>query len=1168
MLKGGDLMSEKDFVHLHVHTEYSLLDGAARINNVLRQAKNLGMNALAITDHGNLYGVIHFYKAALKIGVKPIIGCEMYLAPRHRSLREEVNGFKSHHLILLAENNQGYQNLIKLVSLANIEGFYYKPRVDKELLRKYHGGLIALSACVSGEIPRAIINGYDLNDVTQADALIKEYIDIFGRDHFFLEIQNHGLEDESKVADALIELAKQNSVGLVVTNDVHYVERADAEFQDIMLCIQTNSTIEDTNRKIKLESDNYYLKSPEEMRALFPDNPDAADNTIIIADRCNVTFEFNKMKLPHYALPSTFSNAADYLRSLCVERLPTLYPKPNDEVKARLDHELSTIRSMGYDNYFLIVWDFIRFAKSKGIAVGPGRGSAAGSIVAYLLGITALDPLKLGLLFERFLNPERVTMPDIDIDFCYLRREEVIEYVKEKYGRDHVGQIVTFGTMAAKAAVRDVGRVLKFSTSETTKLVKMMPNEIKFTLEQALESSNDLRQACNENDRIDNLIRISKQLEGMPRHSSVHAAGLVIAPQPLDELVPVQKTSDPKTGETLVTQFDKDTLEELGLLKMDFLGLRTLTALSEAIENIKQSYASFDFEPPAAKKLRKLDRQLSLFESPLPTVESIPLVDNVTARMLADGKTGAIFQLESAGITKLVRDLRPQGFTDLISIVALYRPGPLGSGMVQDFIDRKNGKIAVEYMHPALEPILKETYGVILYQEQVMEIVRELAGFTLGRADLLRRAMGKKKSDILLAQKKAFIDGCIERNIDQALAERIFELLLHFADYGFNKSHSAAYGLLTWRMAYLKANYPAEYMAAMLSSVMDLDKTTVYADQVKRMGIRLLGPDINRSARNFKVFDGSILFGLAALWNVSEAMVDSVIAERERGGKYKSLSDFCRRVDPKLINRRVIDIFIKSGAFDSIDPRRTALKEMLTETIASAERYQRERSSGQFELFNDKNYLVDVPIPIGIAERSLPTILKWERETLGFYLTGHPLDAYRDKIGGLIKLKELYENTFLKKKQLTIAGLIIGLRQSITKDGETMCFVRLEDYTGQIEVTVFPRLFKRTHKLLETDNVIVVEGNQDFYNDTPLFVAKTIQSAEEYEPSKYYLTLTEDEQQKQVEEICLRHRGKKLVTINVRGYWHKLGKDYFVDGSAELRAELENLLGAENIRRI
>ena len=748
-------------------------------------------------------------------------------------------------------------------------------------------------------------------------------------------------------------------------------------------------------------------------------------------------------------------------------------------------------------------------------------------------------------------------MPDIDVDFCYLRREEVIEYVKGKYGRDHVGQIITFGTMAAKAVVRDVGRVLKFSVSETSRLVKMMPNEIKFTLDQALETSNDLRQACERDPKIKRLLELSKQLEGLPRHSSVHAAGLVIAPQPLDELVPVQQTDD-----TLITQFDKDTLEELGLLKMDFLGLRTLTALSDALENVKQSYEPFK----VPNKLRTLDRQLSLFDCPLQTVEDIPLSDPTTAKMLAAGKTGAVFQLESAGITKLVRELRPQGFNDLISIVALYRPGPLGSGMVQDFIDRKNGAVKVEYMHPKLEPILKETYGVILYQEQVMEIVRELAGFTLGRADLLRRAMSKKKSDILLAQRKDFVEGCTMRKIDRALAERIFELLLHFADYGFNKSHSAAYALLTWRMAYLKANHPAEYMAAMLSSVMDLDKTTVYADLVRRMGIKLLGPDINQSARNFRVVDGAIRFGLAALWNVSEAMVDNVIKERERGGAYKSLTDFCRRVDLKTVNRRVIEIFVKSGAFDSIDNRRTALMEMIDEAATAGENYQRDRAGGSVGLFGDKDYLIEPSLP-KVEERSLTTILGWERETLGFYLTGHPLDEFRDKIGGLRPLMEVVEGRVNAKTRFKVSGLIIGLRQSITRHGDTMCFMQLEDLSGRMDMTVFPKVFQSNHKLLELDNVVVVEGSQETYNDEPTFVAKKIVAATKYIPD-YYLRITDEAQVERIREVCSEHRGDLSVKIKVDNVWQDLKPNFKVADSHELREAFERIVGAENVKRI
>ena len=1131
-------MDEKNFVHLHVHTQFSLLDGISRIKNLIEQTKALGMNAIAITDHGNLYGAIAFYKTARALDVKPIIGCEVYLAPESRFERKLVNGDKYYHLILLAENNRGWQNLMKLVSLAGTEGFYHKPRVDKELLRKHHEGLIALSACIAGEIPKAILN----NDVERAGQLVQEYVDIFGRDNFFLELQNHGLNEEEKVADELIKLAAQHDVRLVVTNDVHYVLREDSQYQDIMLCIQTNSRLKDQNR-LRYEPEKFYLKSPEEMRALFPSTPEAADNTVEIAARCNVTIEFNHMRLPHYPLPKKFSDAAEYLRSLCDKRLRKLYPKVDEKTSARLEHELSTIRSMGFDNYFLIVRDFIQYAKSQGIAVGPGRGSAAGSIVAYLLGITDLDPLEHGLLFERFLNPERVSMPDIDVDFCYLRREEVIEYVRKTYGEERVGQIITFGTMAAKAVVRDVGKALEFSTKETSRIVQMMPNEIKFTLDEALETSNELRQEYKKKPKVKRLIDISKQLEGLPRHTSVHAAGLVIAPEPLDELVPVQKT-----GETLVTQFDKDTLEELGLLKIDFLGLRTLTALSEALANIKKHYAPFTLEPIAKKKLRCPD-QMSLFDSPLPTVESIPLSDRETAEMLAEGRTGAVFQLESAGITKLVRELRPKCFSDLIPIVALYRPGPLGSGMVQDFIDRKNGKVAVEYLHPSLEPILRETYGVILYQEQVMEIVRELAGFTLGRADLLRRAMSKKKSDILIAQKKAFVDGCSARSIDSALAEKIFELLVHFADYGFNKSHSAAYGLLTWRMAYLKANYPAEYMAAMLSSVMDIDKSTVYADQARQMGLTLLGPDINLSERNFTVVDGKIRFGLAALWNISEQMVEEVIQKRNEGGAYKSLTDFCRRVDLKLITKRVVEIFVKSGAFDSLEPRRAELFNTIDDALAS-----------QVGLFEERT---SAPTVEGAASS---TILQWEKQTLGFYLTGHPLNEFRDKIKGLISIREIKEKTFEDGKRLKIPGLIIELRRSITKSGDTMCFVTLEDFTDRINVTVFPKVLQDAGDRLALDKAVIMDCSLETYNGEQTFTAEAVTSAAEYEPD-YVLLNVDNETLEQVKAICSEHAGDRKMYIRMRGDQKPI-KGYAVDGGKEMIEALERLLGANNVRCI
>ena len=813
-----------EFVHLHVHTEYSLLDGASRIEDLIVKAKDLGMTSLAITDHGTMYGVINFYKAAIKHDIKPIIGCEVYLAPGSRKSRNENERLKYYHLILLAHNNQGYHNLIKLVSAANIEGMYYRPRIDKEILREYHDGLIALSACVAGEIPRAILQ----EDFAHAEELIQEYIEIFGRNNFYLEIQNHGLEDEAKVANALINLSKKYKIGIVVTNDVHYTNREDSESHDVLLCIQTNKLVEDTKR-LKFNSDDYYLKSPEEMSRLYPNSPEAMSNTVKIAERCNVTIEFGHLQLPNFKIPVQYENAETYLRSLCEEKVHQRYDVITDELKERLNYELSTIHNMQYDNYFLIVYDFIRYAKSVGIAVGPGRGSAAGSIVAYILGITELDPLQFNLLFERFLNPERVTMPDIDIDFCYLRREEVIDYVKNLYGEEQVSQIATFGTMAAKAAIRDVGRVLNMTFNEVSEIVKLMPNELKITIDKALEQSREFRNAYDNSDKVKRLIDLSRKLEGLPRHASTHAAGVVIAPRPLTDIMPMQLSNG-----MLVTQYDKDIIEELGLLKMDFLGLRTLTAISDAIKNIKYSRGE------------EID------------LSKIPLDDSKTAKMLSEGKTGAVFQMESAGMTNLVRDLQPEGFADLIPTVALYRPGPLGSGMVEDFIERKHGKREIKYLHPLLEPILKETYGVILYQEQVMQVVQALAGFTLGQADILRRAMGKKKAEVLMAQRENFMKGCIDNGIDEGLADKIFELLMHFADYGFNKSHSAAYALLAWQTAYLKANYPVEFMAAMMSSVMDSDKVAEYIELARRMGINVLGPDINISGTTFYVDNGDV----------------------------------------------------------------------------------------------------------------------------------------------------------------------------------------------------------------------------------------------------------------------------------------------------------------------
>ena len=1123
------------FAHLHVHTEYSLLDGASRIEDLIVRAKSLGMSAIAITDHGNMFGVITFYKAAKKHGVKPIIGCEVYLAPASRKERDEGSRLKYYHLILLAENNQGYRNLIKLVSAANIEGMYYKPRVDKELLREYHEGIIALSACVAGEIPRAILQ----DNIARAEELIDEYVDIFGRDNFFLEIQKHGLEEEVRVANALTELSKKHNVGLVVTNDSHYIDREDWEFHDVLLCIQTNRLVSDTDR-LRFNSDDYYLKSPAEMRNLFPNIPEAADNTLKIAERCNVEIEFGRLQLPHYLLPDGYSDSAIYLRTLCNNLINDRYNEITNAIRDRLAYELDIIHNMKYDDYFLIVYDFIRYAKRVGIAVGPGRGSAAGSIVAYILGITELDPLKYDLLFERFLNPERVTMPDIDIDFCYLRREEVIDYVKRLYGEDHVSQIATFGTMAAKAAIRDVGRVLNMTFNEVSEIVKLMPNELKITIDKALETSRDFRVIYESRPQVQRLIDLSKKLEGLPRHSSTHAAGVVIAPRPLTDFIPMMLSNG-----MLVTQYDKDIIEELGLLKMDFLGLRTLTAISDTVKNIKESRGEV------------LD------------LSKIPLDDTKTAKMLSEGKTGAVFQMESAGMTNLLRALQPQGFTDLIPTVALYRPGPLGSGMVEDFIERKHGKRDIKYLHPLLEPILKETYGVILYQEQVMQVVQALAGFTLGQADILRRAMGKKKPEVLMAQRENFMSGCISNGIDKGLANKIFELLMHFADYGFNKSHSAAYALLAWQTAYLKANYPVEFMAAMMSSVMDSDKVAEYIELARRMGIKVLPPNINVSNTTFNVDNGAIRFGLAAIKNIGQMMIDSLVEVRRRGGKFKSLFDFCCRIDHKILNKKAIESLVKCGAFDSIDGHRTRQVAAVDSAVAEGLRQQSDAYSGQVGLFGEEDLsTVHFALP-NIPDKPKRELLAWEMETMGFYIYGHPLDEYANRIEGLTPISDIKSGKVAEGKIVKIAGMISNLRKRKTKKGDEMCRLILEGRLDKIEVTVFASTLRSNATLIYLDSAVVVRGRVETSSEEVAIIAVDIQSASIYEPD-YYLTIPEalekQETYTKLKTILQRHHGQRMVWLNRRGQWQKLKSEYWVRYSEVLSLELSTLLGTNNIR--
>jgi len=944
-----------------------------------------------------------------------------------------VDGVRYYHLILLAENEIGYRNLVRLVSLANIEGYYYKPRVDKDLLRQYHEGIIALSACVAGEIPRSILRG----DPERTDEILAEYVDIFGRDNFFLELQDHGLPEEKTVNHALRDLSKKHDIGLVATNDIHYVRAEDSEFHDILLCVQTGRTINDPNR-MRFSGPDYYLKSEAEMTAIFHDYPGAVENTAKIAARCRVDFTFGELQLPFYPIPEKFADDDAYLRTLCEERLPERYSEITNEIRLRLDYELGVIHGMGYASYFLIVWDFINYARGHGVAVGPGRGSAAGSIVAYLLGITNIDPLRYALLFERFLNPERVSMPDIDIDFDDINRGRVISYVKERYGEDHVAQIATFGTMGAKGAIRDVGRVLEMSFSEVSNITKLVPSELNITIDRALKESADFRRLYDEDESVRRVIDLARKIEGLPRNTSIHAAGVVIAKEPLTNHVPVWISEG-----TLVTEFDKDDVEALGLLKMDFLGLRTLSIIEDALKNIRKSHG-IDID-----------------------IDNIPLEDDLTAQMLCDGDTGAVFQMESAGMTNLVKDLQPKGFVDLIPTVALYRPGPLGSGMVTDFIDGLHGKKEVVYMHPLLEPILKETFGVVLYQEQVMQIVQVLAGFTLGQADLLRRAMGKKKHELLMAQKESFLAGCANNGIDAPLANHIFDLLTHFADYGFNKSHSASYGLLAWQTAYLKAHYPVEFMAGVLTSIMDkTDKIPVYIRLCHQMKIRILPPDINSSAATFSIERGAIRFGLAAVRNVGENAIAVLEHVREEGGPFRSLVDFCTRVDLRILNKRAIESLIKCGAFDSLGIDRNHLLASLNAAVTDAARRQRDLLSGQIGLFGDEAMAEiqqigdfdDVPLCTP-RER-----LIWEKEATGFYITGHPLEDNQETLSHLQPIGQIAAAVRRDRQLMRVGGILTSTKRFTTKKGDTMLFAELEDFSGKIEVTVFPRVFVCVNK--------------------------------------------------------------------------------------------------------
>ncbi|WP_018084824.1 DNA polymerase III subunit alpha [Desulfurispora thermophila] len=1187
-----------DFVHLHVHTEYSLLDGAARIKKVVEKARELGMPALAITDHGSMFGVVDFYKACQKAGVKPILGCEVYVAPRTRHDRVPKVDDNLYHLVLLAENDEGYRNLLQLVSLAYVEGFYYKPRVDKELLARYSQGLVALSGCIAGEVASFVLQ----DRMDQAAAAAAGYRDIFGPGNFYLEVQDHGFAEQRKANRGLVELARRLDLPLVASNDVHYVAREHAEMQDVLLCIQTGKTVDEENR-LKFSSPELYLKNGAEMQQLFGDYPAALRNTLAIAERCNVELEFGKFHLPVYQVPEG-ETVDSYLARLCREGLERRYGNVTEQIKNRLEYELGVIKQMGYSAYFLIVWDFIHYARSQGIPVGPGRGSAAGSLVAYALGITNIDPLKYGLLFERFLNPERVSMPDIDVDFCFERRGEVLEYVARRYGADRVAQIATFGTMAARAAVRDVGRALGMPYAEVDRVAKLVPAELHMTLEKALEESPELKDLYLRDPAVRKLIDMATLLEGMPRHASTHAAGVVITKEPLTHYVPLYKAADGP----LTTQFAKDQVEELGLLKMDLLGLRTLTVIADAVRMIEQN------------------RGVAI------NIDQIPLDDPKTYELLCRGDTAGVFQLESSGMRAILKELKPEVFEDIVALVALYRPGPLGSGMVEDFIKNKHGLKKVTYLHPKLEPILKDTYGVILYQEQVMRISSDLAGFSLGEADLLRRAMGKKKPEIIAGLRSQFVEGAVKNNVDAEIAGQIFDLMEYFAGYGFNKSHSAAYALVSYQTAYLKANYPVEYMAALLTSVQDnTDKVAYYVEQCRRSGLAVLPPDVNVSGASFTVQGESIRFGLAAIKNVGLGAVQAVIDERERGGPYKDFADFCSRLDPRQINRRVLENLIKSGALDSLDDHRARLLAGVDAGLALAQQRHKERCRGQVSLldFWGEAGAVSAHLELPAASRfSRAEMLQLEKEALGLYISGHPLEEYRAALSRettctVAELQELYSGmgeemelvsppgageremgelavrevaglarevaanreageeaagdmapvagAAALPERVVLGGLLTAVKRITTKKGEPMAFLQLEDLTGSLEVVVFPRVYQECAACLALDKVVRVSGRVDAGGEGVKLLAEEVRPLTLQLSGELYLRLgagTGRQHMATLQALLKRHPGDTPVYLYDAATRKlcRVSREYWVDLSSPLLSELAGLLGGENVK--
>ncbi|MBE6871747.1 MAG: DNA polymerase III subunit alpha [Ruminococcaceae bacterium] len=1053
-----------DFVHLHVHTQYSLLDGACNIDKLVARCKEMGQSAVAMTDHGVMYGTIDFYKAAKNAGVKPIIGCEVYMASRTRFDCEYADR-ESYHLILLAKNNIGYKNLIYLVSMGFTEGFYYKPRIDRELLKGHTEGLICLSACIAGEIPQAILQG----DYEKAKSMALEYRALFGEDNFFLEIQDHGIDEQKTVNAMLMRMHEETGIELVATNDAHYIKREDAKTQDILLCIQTKSNVSDENR-MRFDGDQFYIKSREEMEKLFSAYPRAIENTLKIADMCDVSFDFDTVHLPVYDVPDG-KTSKQYLAELCQQGLVRRYGKDAPKHKERMEYELDTISKMGYVDYFLIVWDFIRYAKMNDIPVGPGRGSGAGSIVAYCLEITNIDPIKYNLIFERFLNSERVSMPDIDTDFCPRRRQEVIDYVARKYGSDHVAQIVTFGTLAAKAAIKDVGRALEMPFDETNKISKLVPNELKITLDKAMEISPQLQELCEENEHVAELMRVARELEGMPRHASTHAAAVVITDRPVYEYVPLAKND-----EAIVTQFPMGNIEGLGLLKMDFLGLRNLTVIRDAEKLIRKHTPDFE-------------------------VDKIPDDDKKTYKMMTEGYTDGVFQLESAGMRQVIMGVRPKSIEDIIAVISLFRPGPMD--FIPRYIQNKNNPSQIKYDHPLLEKILDVTYGCIIYQEQVMEIVRTLAGYSYGRSDLVRRAMAKKKADVMLKERDAFVNGIVDENgnvtlpgavrngVPADVANKIFDEMVSFAAYAFNKSHAAAYAIVAYQTAYLKCNYPLEFHAALLTSELEnTAKVAQYINEIKRMGLKILPPDINESEVGFTVDGDAIRFGLVAIKGIGRGLIEAMLEEKKTNGKFENLDDFCMRMSDKGLNKGAVENLIYAGAFDSFGAKRSQLIAVYEGIIDGVSADRRKNVTGQVSFFEiDEEADMATALP-NIAEYDTLKLLAHEKEVTGLYLSGHPLERYSKfaKFTGATQLAKLMpdENGQVAVKdesRISVVGIISDVKTKLTKNNTMMAFLNVEDMTASAETVVFSRAFESARQYVVKDALVILRGKVDVQDE-------------------------------------------------------------------------------------